>query len=538
MRRIVAAAVLIVAAGCSDTTGPDVADTRVASVHVSPDTVALAPGAQVRLQAWAQNAAGGSVPNATFTWTSSDSSVATVSADGTVVGHAVGTARVSAINNTFSDFAVVIVDDRRAVSVAIEPTSIDLLPNQGTWLRAIVRDSAGDVIRHRSARWSSSNSSMVSVSSDGYARAVGQDGVATITATVDGVAGTARVGVLPSPCVTTQNIAVGQSISGSLTSLSCNLSSGRFAIRYRLELAQATSVRIDLRSGAFDAYLYLTDLNGNTIEVDDDGAGGNDARIAGRLEAGSYIIWATTYYAGATGSFTLSVTSEPAQPCNQAQAVRIGRSVDAYLSQLDCRLTYGQYADRYRLDLSATTTVLINMSSGAVDAFLMITDLNGNLIIRDDDSGGGSDAQIAVTLPRGSYIIWATSYDDGDRGGYRLTVNYESPSNCRSVRPIELGWSVSGYLDSQSCRMTKGQYAERWHLELNHARTVRMTMASSYVDSYLIVTDLKGRTIAFDDSSGGGYDAFLSLYLNPGTYIIWATTYHSFEAGPYQLWVR
>jgi len=69
----------------------------VASVTVSPSTVALAPGDTVRLAATPKDAAGTALTGRAVAWSSSDSAVATVSASGLVTGVAVGSATVTAI---------------------------------------------------------------------------------------------------------------------------------------------------------------------------------------------------------------------------------------------------------------------------------------------------------------------------------------------------------------------------------------------------------------------------------------------------------
>ena len=67
---------------------------------------------------------------------------------------------------------------------------------------------------------------------------------------------------------------------------------------------------IDLESSV-DTYLYLRSGNarsGAVLHENDDVAPGNlNSRITETLAAGTYTIEATTYAAGATGSFTLTI---------------------------------------------------------------------------------------------------------------------------------------------------------------------------------------------------------------------------------------
>ena len=68
-------------------------------------------------------------------------------------------------------------------------------------------------------------------------------------------------------------------------------------------------MRIDLASSV-DTYLYLISgaaKSGTVLERDDDDGGGLNSRIERELEAGIYLVEATTYWARRTGSFTLAV---------------------------------------------------------------------------------------------------------------------------------------------------------------------------------------------------------------------------------------
>lgn len=66
-------------------------------------------------------------------------------------------------------------------------------------------------------------------------------------------------------------------------------------------------VIIDLASSDFDTFLILLDPQGNRIATNDDGDGTN-SRIAIALPTtGTYTVWANSYVAGATGSYTIAI---------------------------------------------------------------------------------------------------------------------------------------------------------------------------------------------------------------------------------------
>jgi len=82
-----------------------------------------------------------------------------------------------------------------------------------------------------------------------------------------------------------------------------------YTIRYTFVGTAGQAVTIDLSSNAVDPYLYLAAPDG-TVEASDDDSGDHwNARITRTLrQTGTYTIEATTYYAGLSGDFTLTLT--------------------------------------------------------------------------------------------------------------------------------------------------------------------------------------------------------------------------------------
>ena len=122
-------------------------------------------------------------------------------------------------------------------------------------------------------------------------------------------------------CPDTESIALGASAEGRLDSDDCVRSGGAYQDRFELVLANATTVRIDL-TAEFDAYLILRDSAGVEIETNDDSGTGFDARIERSLTAGTYEIDATSFNAGATGTYELSVDAPPPPTAQTASSAR------------------------------------------------------------------------------------------------------------------------------------------------------------------------------------------------------------------------
>jgi uncharacterized protein YjdB len=174
-----------------------VSQVPVANVTVSPSTLPLTQGQTGTLTATATDAAG-NVLNRTLTWTSDNTSVATVSGTGVVTAVAPGTATVTAAESGGkSGSSAVTVAAIPIASVTIAPSTSTVTVGQGTQLTATVKDVNGNVVANPTVAWQSSNTNVASVSSTGAVMTTAS-GTVTITASSGGQSGTAVVTVNPS----------------------------------------------------------------------------------------------------------------------------------------------------------------------------------------------------------------------------------------------------------------------------------------------------------------------------------------------------
>ncbi|MCC6318921.1 MAG: Ig-like domain-containing protein [Gemmatimonadaceae bacterium] len=161
-------------------------------VRVLPGTSTIRVGTSVSLAAEAFNAAGDTIADAVFAWTSSNAAVATVSGAGMVTGVGTGTVSISAQVDGAVGSALVSVQRAPVASVTVAPDLAALLVGQSVQLNAEARDATGNVLAGRVVTWSSNAPTVLSVSSTGVVTALGV-GSARITATAEGERGTARV---------------------------------------------------------------------------------------------------------------------------------------------------------------------------------------------------------------------------------------------------------------------------------------------------------------------------------------------------------
>jgi hypothetical protein len=115
------------------------------------------------------------------------------------------------------------------------------------------------------------------------------------------------------------------------------------------------------------------------------------------------------------------------------QGIACNTTVSGQLTTDDCRLELdNSFYDAWTFQAVAGQTVQITMRSTAVDSFLFLLDTNGFEIESNDDSGGGNDARMTVTIDTtGTYTIYANSFDAGETGAYTLQlVCSGGPSTC------------------------------------------------------------------------------------------------------------
>ena len=175
------------------------------SVTVSPAMVRLtAVGQTAQLTAQVMDQNGRVMPGAPVAWASSDASTASVDDAGLVTAAANGAASVTATSGAAAGSAAVTVRQQVA-SVAVSPPRASLAEGDSIRLHAEARDSGGNEVAGTAFLWASTDPSIATVDSTGLVQAR-VSGAAQISATADGVSGTAEITVTrprvpPNPAV-------------------------------------------------------------------------------------------------------------------------------------------------------------------------------------------------------------------------------------------------------------------------------------------------------------------------------------------------
>ncbi len=253
-------------------------------------------------------------------------------------------------------------------------------------------------------------------------------------------------------------------------------SGDRYARFYTFTLIEAATVTVTLESpeSSADTYLYLregserdgteilcenddysTPVNGTLCSnIDFDLNRQYDSGMLASLGAGTYTIETTTYAAGTTGSFTLTVTAvpvsdtttpeppdppppdptpgDPTSPIPAGCTLQnfSGTSVDDSWTS-DCvssnRTENGtHYAKFFSFSVSRSATYDLTLES-RTDTYLILLD-DGNIIAEDDDDDDGvfdlrsRSSGIRIALEPGNYIVEATTFAGTATGDFTLTI--------------------------------------------------------------------------------------------------------------------
>ena len=140
-----AAKIVATSGGRSDTTIVVVAAVPVASISITPDTLALLVGQQARFSGVTLDASGTPLAGRTIVWVSSDTLVARVSTDGTVLGIGVGLATLTATSEgVVASASVRVVGVASAIARTVVSPGTVQLAALGDVVQLVVRSYAPD----------------------------------------------------------------------------------------------------------------------------------------------------------------------------------------------------------------------------------------------------------------------------------------------------------------------------------------------------------------------------------------------------------
>jgi hypothetical protein len=188
-------------------------------------------------------------------------------------------------------------------------------------------------------------------------------------------------------------------------------------------------------------------------------------------------------------------------------------------------LTSPQFSDgsRYALytfSAAVGDTVTAKLSSDDFDPFVIVADVHGNSLKRDDDGGGQCNAQLwFVPATAGTYRLYVNSSAKAELGAFQLSLARgalpgPADSGCTGYGRVagltHVGDTVTDSLTADDPMfVSDSTYFQRWILPAQAGRTFTIDLSSRDFDAYLMVAHGRGERLAYDDDSGPGCDARL-----------------------------
>jgi len=260
-----------------------------------------------------------------------------------------------------------------------------------------------------------------------------------------------------------------------------------------------------------DPVLEIHDAWGNFVAWDDDSGGNLNALIVVYLDAGvEYTINAGFY--GREGSYMLSVIyigSDPGGSPPPATPSPTPPTPSVSIPNRGGDVNVNGYTE---LSFTPSTTGMweFRTSNNVGDPYLEIYDAWGTLIAYDDDGAGDLNSLIITHLNAGETYTVAAGFFWGGTGSYRLSVTEARmetiPARGGTVR-------ANGPTNFLFTPDTSGV----WEFETTNNGTS---------DPMLTIFTAQNDFIDWDDDSGSGYNAFISVNLQAGvTYLIMVEYY-------------
>ena len=202
---------------------------------------------------------------------------------------------------------------------------------------------------------------------------------------------------------------------------------------YRFEIAATGRIRVDVTSAEADSYLYLLDEEGNRIsENDDGGSAALDARIERELDAGVYLVEATTTAGRVRGpadfevAVTLVATCDP-QPLGVLMPDQ-EIEVTGFWTPESCQSIFltGHPSQYFVFTLPEGARVRVDLTSEIGDPVLIVAPIVAlrsvvpGQVAHNDDSRGTRNSRIEQYFPPDVYGIEATTFRTRDLQGPQI----------------------------------------------------------------------------------------------------------------------
>jgi uncharacterized caspase-like protein len=253
------------------------------------------------------------------------------------------------------------------------------------------------------------------------------------------------------------------------------------------------------------------------------------------------------YFAGnntTPGTVQTAPVANHAQPAeidaheaSDAVALTPGQRRTGQLQRGDAVMNDGSLFDVYTYQARAGERLALTLRSRDFDTFLNVARMNGNAveqIVRDDDSGGGTDSRAEFTVDRdGPIYVVANALQEGMTGSYTIELAAAGGSE-----RIAVGQSRAGALARTDPQLADSSYYDTYSYQGRQGERLRISLTSAAFDTYLSVgqvVDGRYREVASNDDTDGTNSVVDVTLPAAGTYQIRANSFLKGQTGAYTL---
>jgi|GEM_PF-2115888 hypothetical protein len=293
-------------------------------------------------------------------------------------------------------------------------------------------------------------------------------------------------------------------------------------------------LNISLDSTDFDTYLILQDQNGEVIGESDDREGSTNSLLQVTLpKTGTYDLVASAFAADSAGSYQLQATEQ-----QRSATPRLNTSGTWTPEATPTEIRYVRNADAYTFSGEAGQIVEIGLDSEEFDPYLTLEKLGagdlGETIAENDDSGTDRNALLNIALPEtGTYRVFARGYEDSSAGAYQFQING------LSLVPSPLLQEQGSITDQDPVIPVPDstKRGDQYSLNGQAGQRLEINLTSPEFDTYLILQDAEGNTIAENDDRmpGDGNSRLTAQLPTTGTYQVIVTGFSEDSRGLYDL---
>jgi hypothetical protein len=216
-------------------------------------------------------------------------------------------------------------------------------------------------------------------------------------------------------------------VDGRLHPLDCDFFAGRLADFYGFNVSAQQAISAHSQSGVFDTALWFWNV-GYTwavgFELDSTDVT-RDATLKAILHPGTWVVGVTSTAVGATGAYTLRVStvSESADACERIW-VTAGITTAQELVSTDCvNPSDGSHYDAFLIALHQGAHVTITHSSTAFGPVLRLIRASGQLVAEANGNTSGVATLDVTSDSSAAYRLVASASDAQATGGYTLTIS-------------------------------------------------------------------------------------------------------------------